>query len=603
MQVTNLPSKPASAKPPIGVAEDPILPLREPAEEDLEALRTLLLADERRALETLRARLDDPVWRAEEMARVLPEAIAIRAARDARLAHALQGTIDDALEVAVARDPKRISDAIFPVLGPALRKAVSSALFGMVESLNEVLRQSFTIQALRWRWEAWRSGRPYAEIVLLNTLVYRVEQVALVHAEQGVVLAHVEAPEVVAQDSDVVYSMLSAIQSFMTDAFDSEAGGLDVVRMDGGLSLWIEEAGGMALALLVRGNPPKELRDRLKAALESVLSSHGRAAAVFDGDTTPFAALDAGLEALLERRLVTARSGPGPVAWTLACVLLAAPLLWFGSVLLERRELDAFANELAAEPGILVVDTAHRGGRLQVRGLRDPLSRDPAALLSEHGIEPARVALGFARYHALDEAFVLKRVSEMLAPPDGVSLSLRDGILLVRGRSDASWVARLRERAPFVPGVAALDTRELAIAGVDELRTLVRSLEGQTLLAPRGIAELEPGQEAALNATVAGLRMLEQAQERQGFLAEVLILGFTDPTGSEAYNERLSEARARHVAELLIERGVSPGLLVPAGRGVVSTMEGAVASPAEGRYITFRVLGPPWLHQPHAATP
>jgi len=231
------------------------------------------------------------------------------------------------------------------------------------------------------------------------------------------------------------------------------------------------------------------------------------------------------------------------------------------------------------------------------------LSRDPAALLSEHGIEPARVALGFARYHALDEAFVLKRVSEMLAPPDGVSLSLRDGILLVRGRSDASWVARLRERAPFVPGVAALDTRELAIAGVDELRTLVRSLEGQTLLAPRGIAELEPGQEAALNATVAGLRMLEQAQERQGFLAEVLILGFTDPTGSEAYNERLSEARARHVAELLIERGVSPGLLVPAGRGVVSTMEGAVASPAEGRYITFRVLGPPWLHQPHAATP
>ncbi|MEM8768254.1 MAG: OmpA family protein [Pseudomonadota bacterium] len=577
-------------------AEDQLQTLREPRDRDLDALRALLLEEEREALEALRMRLDDPAVRAEEIARVLPEAIAIRAARDARLARTLQGTIDDALEVAVARDPKRISDAIFPVLGPALRKAVSSTLFGMVESLNEMLRQSLTLQAIRWRWAAWRSGRPYAEIVLLNTLVYQVEQVALVHAGQGVVLTHVEAPTVVAQDSDLVYGMLNAIQTFMADAFDPDAGALDVVRMEGGLSLWIEEAGGLVLALLIRGNPPPDLRERVQAALETMVASHGRAVAGFDGDTTPFAALDASLESLLERRLATSRSGPGPLAWVLTLLLLAAPILWLGNLLLERRELDAFAAKLSAEPGILVMNTEHRDGRLHVQGLRDPLAADPEAALAAQGVDPARVVLSFGPYHALDERFVLARANALLEPPESVTMSLRDGTLAVRGSTNAAWAAHLKARAAFVPGVGALNTDELVVADRDALRELVRGLEAQALLAPKGVAELVSGQEAAISATVDGLRSLEQAQEREGFLAAVLILGFTDPTGTRAYNERLSEARARYVAELLIQRGVSPGLLVPAGRGVVSTTD-AAASPAEGRYITFRVLGPPWLHR------
>lgn len=45
------------------------------------------------------------------------------------------------------------------------------------------------------------------------------------------------------------------------------------------------------------------------------------------------------------------------------------------------------------------------------------------------------------------------------------------------------------------------------------------------------------------------------------------VLGHTDSVGSETYNQRLSENRARSVAEYLASQGIQPARLLMAGRG------------------------------------
>ena len=78
-------------------------------------------------------------------------------------------------------------------MGPAIRRAIAEALRAMVDSFNQVLQHSLSARALRWRVEAWRTGRPFAEVVLSHSLVYRVEQVFLVHRDTGLLLQHVAA--------------------------------------------------------------------------------------------------------------------------------------------------------------------------------------------------------------------------------------------------------------------------------------------------------------------------------------------------------------------------------------------------------------------------
>src|ERR1051325_1046716 len=140
-------------------------------------LRRLLLAPEQAQLNRLDAQINDPRRVADDVSRVLPEAISIRSTKDKRLANALMPTIEAGLTASVKKDPTTLANAIFPVIGPAIRKTIVQVFRQMVLSLNQTLEHSLSIQGMKWRIEAWRTGRPFAEVVLSHTLLYSVEQV------------------------------------------------------------------------------------------------------------------------------------------------------------------------------------------------------------------------------------------------------------------------------------------------------------------------------------------------------------------------------------------------------------------------------------------
>ena len=124
----------------------------------LDELRKLLVDPERKAIADLRARLDDPVLRGRDLANGLPEALA-HCSDDRRLTEALMPPVEAVITSSVRRNPRPLADALFPVIGPAIRKAIAHALSGMLDSLNRTLEQSVSIRALQWRLVAWRTGK------------------------------------------------------------------------------------------------------------------------------------------------------------------------------------------------------------------------------------------------------------------------------------------------------------------------------------------------------------------------------------------------------------------------------------------------------------
>ena len=177
----------------------------------LDELRQLPVAPEQEELRALKARLDDPAVRAHDLMTGLPEALG-HLSGDRRLTEAIQPSVETAITTSVRRNPKPLADALFPVIGPAIRKAIAHTLGAMLDSLNRTVEHSVSLKALRWRLVAWRTGRPFAEVVLLNTLIYRVEQVFLIHARTGLLLQHVTAESIATQDPDMVSGMLTAMK-------------------------------------------------------------------------------------------------------------------------------------------------------------------------------------------------------------------------------------------------------------------------------------------------------------------------------------------------------------------------------------------------------
>jgi len=121
---------------------------------ELSELRELLFGGERRQIDELRRRLDTAELSPEELAEKLPQAIVQRAARDRQLAIALAPTVESAISESVRRNPREIATAIFPVLGPSIRKAIAETMAGLVNTINRAIEHSLSPRGIRWRVES-----------------------------------------------------------------------------------------------------------------------------------------------------------------------------------------------------------------------------------------------------------------------------------------------------------------------------------------------------------------------------------------------------------------------------------------------------------------
>jgi OOP family OmpA-OmpF porin len=562
-------------------------PVRDAADEELDSLRSLLVGPEQHQLNALQARLDDPAARARDVGAVLARALALKQ-QDPELERVLAPPIERALTSSVRRNPAPLAEALFPIMGPAIRRAVNAAFAAMVESINRTLDHSLSWRALRWRITALRTGRSFAEVVLANTLLYRVEQVFLIDRSTGLLLRHVRAGPALVQDADMVSGMLTAIRDFVQDSFRvPEQATLDTLQV-GELSVWIEQGPRAYIAAVIRGTPPQSLRQVLQDAVAAIHAQFAEALDAFNGDVSVFEPADSTLQTCLQAQFRSDQKPGSRLLATMVGILLIAAVAWAVIALRERRRWSAYVDALRVEPGMVVVDSGRRGGGYFVTGLRDPLARDPEALLAPAGFRPEQVQSRWELYQALQPNFVLARAREALQPPPGVTLAFRDGVLSASGAAPVEWVADARRLASLIPGVARFDA---AGSLESRIRDLSGRIEGTVLLFLRGTSDPVVGYRDALDRVMSDIRQLDRLAGASGRTFRVEIAGHTDTDGTEEANGPLSAARAGEVLAQLSAPPLAHVTLVPVGMG---SRRPAVSGTTEedkqrNRRVTFRV--------------
>ena len=526
----------------------------ESSTDELSTLRDLLLAPEQIQLSDLQERLDNPVRHAEDVSRVLPNAVALSLNRDDKLSSALMPTVESSIGISVKKNPQRLVDAIFPVMGPAIRKAIANAFAEMVQSLNQTLEQSVSIRGLKWRFEALRTGKSFAEVVLAHTLLYRVEQVFLIHRETGLLLQHVEAGTAGVQDVDMVSGMLTAIQDFVHDSFGAErSDALDSMQV-GELTVWIERGSHAVLALVIRGSAPLELRGVMQDALDAIQVEQHEALQMFSGDAAAFATSRPHLESCLQsQKEAQTRTRPSPALIAGAVLILLAIGLWAFFSIRQSRRWNDYLSRLNAEPGLVVVSAEKRSGKYHITGLRDPLAADPAGLLPASNLDPQDVVTRWEIYQASGPDFVLARMTRLLEPPPSVSLSVQDGALVARGSASHDWITNARKITQLMPSVTRfveedLVDLDLARSQIDSVR---RQLEQRAILFAIGSVEITPDQREELSRASAEIHMLEMLSQTLGSQIRVEVWGHADQSGSPALNGRLIAGRAEQVLSAL----------------------------------------------------
>jgi flagellar motor protein MotB len=512
-------------------------------EQPLAELRAILLGPDRAAWEAMRQRLDNPSQRAEDVAGVLAEAVRLRSRlhADVKLRRALQPLLEEALQLSVQSNPRMLADALFPIFGKAIRKAITSELDGMLQALSQTLEQSFSWRSLQWRWESFSTGKPYAEIVVLRSLLYRVEQVFLIHRSSGLLLHHVAAPalkEAETKDPEMVSGMLTAIQDFVRDSV-SGAGSetLETIRM-GEIEVVLAYAQDAILAGFVRGVAPRKLSRVFQDSLDAIEQKKAEALHTFSGDTSRFDSCRPQLQACL---LGGGKPDqPASTSWGARALLFGLPSLlvlalagwWIYTAAIQRRWTN-FAQRLENEPGIVLTHAEKRGSKFFISGLRDPLATDPASLLPA-GLSPGSAEFRWEEYHSLVPRFAAQR--------------------------------RLAE--------------------------LKSDLEKRAFRFMTASAEIPPEQRFLLEDVGSQMIALIQSASALGQSIQIQVRGNHDPVGTAQMNSVLSRSRAENVRAALVALGV------PATRLIALPEDLQTCSAVEEeermfcRSATFRVTEP-----------
>ncbi|MEO7936944.1 MAG: hypothetical protein ABIR27_11850 [Dokdonella sp.] len=545
---------------------------------DLDRLRLLLLDEERTKLALAEQRISELERVNSQLAALLPDLVT--AAPREPMSRALATPVAAALGNAVHENRASIVDALFPVIGPIIRKAIAEALRGLMRDMNTVLEHGFSPRGIRWRIEAWRSGVPFAQIVLKHSLRYQIDHVFLIERDSGLVLHRESSPGLPDLDADAIAGMLTAIGQFVRDSVGRDGGdSLEAARVGKHL-LWVIDGPRASLACFIQGVPPDALRVVLSDRLEQIHSQLA-ASPLSPDPALASTSLDLG-NSLNPIELVAASAAMSdepvserrrPARWPMVLIFLIL-VLGLGWHFLHKQRWNKHVydlrSQLVAHPGFLLTDLESKPwSRLIVHGLIDAEADPIEPLIDAADFGEIKPTLELDGYLSTDDAIVLKRASRLLDAPADVRLAVIGGVLQIDGTAAASWIDTHKDQAAWVAGVHRVDwhVAEPIKPKVDgkaratsELRSLIASLAGSVIgfidnTEPTATAAAELDRDAGL------LKQAQSLADTAQVNLKLRIEGYNDASGRPEHNADLRRARANWLRDRLRERGVDAALL------------------------------------------
>lgn len=528
----------------------------------LNELRKILTGLDKEELERLHRLMSDPHEFAIEISEFLPFSIRKLIDNGEISKEELLPFFEEIIQTSIQKNPQKLADILFPVMGPAIRKAVAEDLKKLIDSLNQTLESGLSPRHLKMRLSARVTGKSYAEMLLSQAYVYQVKQVFLIHRNTGLLLHHETDSETGAYAGDMVASMLSAIGDFVKDSFQSGTNdALDTIHV-GELNIWIEQGPHAVIAAIVEGNPPQELRTVMKEAIEAVHFNHVYDFEKFNGDVSAFALSGKFLQRCLQKQKKEQQKSNPVFAITLLVLLVGVAGFFIYRNLEARHRWNKFVTQVDEKQGIHVTGNKKSGGIFVLNGLRDAEALNTDSMLQSFGFDSSNAQLIFTPFISLEQEMVVKRAIRLLEPPPSVAMTFNEGALIVSGETDAVWLNRLKLDYVRVVGVNRLDVAALTIRNnLPDLNQIIQSIEKHRFTFDINDVEMDAVQKMKFDSLTMAAVLIGNFNSVNHRNMLIHVRSYSSKAVNKQANEKVALERARAFIKLLGQAGVSESLL------------------------------------------
>jgi outer membrane protein OmpA-like peptidoglycan-associated protein len=538
---------------------------------ELDLLATL---DERCAV--LEGRLGDEGALSQSVGAIIVDVLREAGVKDhEKLAGVIAPVVIASIRTEIHNSRDLMVDALYPITGRLVSAAVRNAFRELIEALNHRVDRTLSFDLWKARVKAKLTGRSDAEILLEENLLLRINELFLIHRPTGLLIARVseDAPGDVEADRDLVAGMLTAIMSFVRDAFDDDGESELTSCSFGDSQLYLRTSPAVIMVVRATGTPSAGFENALDASFTGLLDAWGVPLAGFDGtldqDTAPRLKTDLQnrFDALLEgrQRNFRKRSKKG-----LAGVVVLAGLLtgWLGYLIYDDYHIAGIENTartvVAAEAPLrgynFNIAYDHASARLVVEGLGP--SGYTAARLKER----------------LAKALPGTELKVFLAAPLGTFATKAEARMQAMERALDKRVGALDGRLGAIDRQFA--AREAARVKAQEVLNWTRQ---NAIFFSNGITFRAPKIAEGKLKKLAGLLL------SHGMKSQLVVIGYSDSSGSAKINQKISQARGEVVAGRLMELGVPRERLITIGRSQEKLLSQEAGPASTSRRVEFEI--------------
>lgn len=197
----------------------------------LEILKDILLADEHEFEAKISRRieqLEQTVNEREKLSEKVDPIIAFQLQEfKESIPENLGPTITETLRKEIKINKDVVVDALYPILGKMIKKYVAQEMKLLSDKMNNQL--SFLSIGKR-KFRSFFTGKKEEELMMDDLATARIQQVLLIEKDSGILKASFSQSD--AMDEEMVSGMLTAIKSFVEDAFNQRDQNLELIEYE-----------------------------------------------------------------------------------------------------------------------------------------------------------------------------------------------------------------------------------------------------------------------------------------------------------------------------------------------------------------------------------
>ncbi|QHI37878.1 hypothetical protein IMCC3317_32610 [Kordia antarctica] len=140
-------------------------------------------------------------------------------------------TITKTLAEQIRNSQDQVVEALYPIMGKMIKKYISQEISLLTERINKQLEDSFSANSWKRKFRSWFGGVKEEELLLSQlSSISQVEQVLIIEKNSGLLIGQYTKTETI--DKDMISGMLTAIKSFVEDAFNEKSQNLELIEYE-----------------------------------------------------------------------------------------------------------------------------------------------------------------------------------------------------------------------------------------------------------------------------------------------------------------------------------------------------------------------------------